>query len=83
MTAGSDLPDKILADMKKSGYPLEIKTLKILLERGLNIIPQYHYIDPTKGLSRSVDFLCVKSFGLDSQWFSSFSAHMVIECKKL
>jgi len=53
------------------------------MSKGWKLIPQYRYIDPNEHKTRSVDFLCVKAFTLDSIWYSRFRTSISLECKQL
>jgi len=78
-----NLKKKILKDLIKSGYPLEIVVLKKLLHKGWKVNPQYHYEDKIEGKNRSVDFISYKLFTLKSKWYSTFRVCLSIECKTL
>lgn len=77
------LIEKIKIDLKKSGFPLEIEVMNILLKNGWVITPQYHFKDPIEGKDRSVDFLCWKGNSIESKDYERFEVNLVIECKKL
>jgi len=75
--------EKIHRDIKKSGYPLEISVLKILLNTNWTIIPQYVYEDPDEKKQRTVDFVCYQRFELKSKLYTGFRVALFIECKTI
>lgn len=67
---------KILEDIKKTGYPLEIDVINWLMEAGWSVIPQYIYRDKHTGKIKSVDI--VSFFGKE---YKEEIPKLVLECK--
>ena len=82
-SGGSDILEKINKDIEKTGFPLEINVMKILLNSGLNVIPQFHYVDPDEGKDRTIDFYCFKAIEVKSEWYEMFRISLFIECKNI
>ena len=57
---GKDLIERVRCDLQKSGFPLEIEVMKLLMRFDWRVIPQHYYVDPDEGKGRSLDFSCVK-----------------------
>jgi len=82
MTKKDDLIKKIRRDLEKSGYPLEINVMKLLMQFDWNIIPQHYYVDPDEDKGRSLDFYCVKRVEIKSPYLDALRFILLIECKK-
>lgn len=85
MTRISDSEEtkRILADLKRRGYPLEIEVFKILANLDWTIIPQSYYVDPETRKGRTVDFGCFKRIDVSSPWFDVLRFSLFIECKHI
>ena len=54
------LPDKILKDLLKTGFPLEIESAETFKRIGWNVTHQAYHETPTEGNPRSTDLLATK-----------------------
>jgi len=85
MTRVSDSEEtkRILTDLKRRGYPLEIEVFKILANSEWTVIPQIYYIDQDEGKGRTLDFGCFKRIDVSSHWFDVLRFSLFIECKHI
>lgn len=74
----TDEERKILDDIKKSGYPLEIDVTHWLIENGWSVFPQYTYLDAETKKIRTIDALVIYLPG--GSYFESFP-RLIVECK--
>lgn len=51
------MKEKIVAWIKKTGYPLEMKIASILNKKGIPFIQSHYYYDPESNKMREIDFL--------------------------
>lgn len=51
---------KILDEIKKTGYPLEVNVTRQLMEKGWSVFPQFVYSDETTEKLRTIDILAVR-----------------------
>lgn len=72
----TDERKKILEDIEKTGYPLEIDVINRFMEAGWSVIPQYIYRDEHTGKLKSVDI--VSFFGKE---YKDEIPKIVLECK--
>lgn len=75
--------NRIIKDMEKSGYPLEIKATSILESHGWNLLNQEGYLDIEKGKWRTIDILAHQSANTsNSPVYERLHVTLVVECKK-
>jgi len=55
MTEKNDIIKQICKDLQKSGYPLEISVMKLLMQFDWKVIPQHYYVDPDESKGRTLD----------------------------
>ena len=72
---------RILKDIEKQGFPLEVKTSEVLEARGWEVTNQVAYLDYEKEKYRTVDIVAIKNILLKPSELG-FDVHLVIECKK-
>lgn len=79
-----DVKDKILEDIKKSGFLSEMQTTSLLLKNGWNNISNAKtYLDKDQGKSREIDIIGYKVKYNDSELKSlRVGIHIIIEVKK-
>jgi len=77
-----DLIEQIRSDLQKSGFPLEIKVMKLLKQFDWRVIPQHYYVDPDEEKGRSLDFCCIKRVEVNSSYVDALRFIVLIECKK-
>ncbi|HML03981.1 MAG TPA: hypothetical protein VK487_11505 [Candidatus Bathyarchaeia archaeon] len=80
---------KILSDMDKQGFPLEVQVTEILKTHGWIVDNQEAYFDAEAGKQRTVDIASVKDFEVmpyalwkkyPHRW--AFQVRLIVECKK-
>jgi len=72
---------KILEDMKKQGFPLEVRTSEILKAHDWEVTNQAAYTDIEKGKHRTVDIVAEKNVFYKPNELG-FDIRFVIECKR-
>ena len=73
---------EIQADLKKSGFPLEIVVSSILAKKGWTVRNQAYYTDQTENKGRTVDIMSHKAeFGTIGD-YDRINLTLIIECKK-
>jgi hypothetical protein len=77
------LEEKIIAELKKSGYPLEIKVTLALGSKGWNVLNQEGYIDVETNKWRTIDILASESIELSKSIYKRLHLSLAIECKKI
>jgi len=77
-----DLIERIRGDLQKSGFPLEIKVMKLLRQFDWKVIPQHYYVDPDEEKERRLDFCCIKRVEVNSSYVDALRFVLFIECKK-
>jgi len=77
------LEENIIEELKKSGYPLEIKVTLALESRGWNVLNQEGYIDVETNKWRTIDILATKSMELSKSIYERLHLSLAIECKKI
>lgn len=78
-----DLYDRILLEINKTGFPLELRTAEVLKSRGYSVAHSLFYIDEDEGKPREVDLRALKmhEIKLDNRTF--IVRHwLLVECKK-
>ena len=73
--------NKILADMEKHGFPLEVRTSVTLQTYGWEVTNQASYIDMDSKKNRTIDIIAEKNVILNSSKLG-FDIWLFIECKK-
>lgn len=75
----TDEERKILEDIKKTGYPLEVDVANWLIEKGWSVFPQYPYFDKQAKKIRAIDMVA-SHYG----WaiMSGGLPRLIVECKK-
>jgi hypothetical protein len=73
--------EKIKADMELQGFPLEVKTSRILEAHGWEVTNQTSYLDAESGKNRTLDVIAEKNVILNSKW--GFDIWLCVECKKV
>ena len=76
----NDIEAFIRKEIKKSGFPLEIKSALILRKLGWNAIPHTIFYNSLKNSNREIDLTAIKQIQ-DPRFTLAFSI-LVIECKK-
>jgi len=81
-----DIIKKIMDDVDKQGFPLEVRVTEMLKTHGWRVDNQEAYFDTETGKQRTVDIVSVKDFDvmpLDKyphDW--AFQVRLIVECKK-
>jgi hypothetical protein len=78
-----DLEEKIIEELKKSGYPLEVEVTLALESSGWNVLNQEGYIDSETNKWRTIDVLATKSIELSGSVYQRLHLSLAIECKKI
>jgi len=79
----SNEEEKILSDLERSGYPLEINATSILESNGWNVINQEGYFDLESNKWRTIDIIATKNIALPSlSAYERLHISLIIECKK-
>lgn len=73
---------KILDDMEKQGFPLEVKTAEILQRHNWEITNQASYLDMESKKNRTLDIIAEKNVFLEPSTLG-FDIWLFIECKKV
>jgi hypothetical protein len=73
--------ERILKDMEKQGFPLEVKTSEILKTRNWEVTNQAAYLDIEKGKHRTVDIVAEKNVSSEPNRLA-FDVWLVAECKR-
>jgi len=74
---------RIIEDIEKSGYPLEIKSTLILESMNWHVLNQEGYLDIETAKWRSIDILAHKNLDVpNSSIYERLHVSLVIECKK-
>ena len=58
----TDEERRILDDIKKTGYPLEMDVTRQFMEKGWSVFPEYIYSDESTGKLRTIDILAIRFF---------------------
>jgi len=75
--------EKIIGDIEKSGYPVEIKATSILESNGWNVLNQQVYLDTETRKWRPIDIVAFKNVKLpDYSIYERLHVSLIIECKK-
>lgn len=78
------LEERIIEELEKSGYPLEIKATLTLESRGWNVLNQEGYLDVETNKWRTIDIFATKTFELpNSPIYKKLHLCLAIECKKI
>jgi hypothetical protein len=78
-----DLKDKILAEINKTGFPLELRVSKLLHGNGYHVANNLYYIDRDDNKGREVDIRALKNTVFEVEEISYFVRHcLLIECKR-
>ena len=78
-----DEKEKILGDIEKTGFPLEIEVTSILEEDGWLVYNQEGYLDPDENKLRTIDILGFKVRDFpDALIYKRLHYALVVECKK-
>ena len=75
-----DEKERILSDMKKRGFALEIRTSEILETHGWEVSHQVFYL-PSELENRTIDILAEKNVVLEPKW--GFDIWLCVERKKI
>ena len=75
--------DRIIKEMEKSGYPLEIKATLILESNGWNVLNQEGYLDVETDMWRTINILATKYTNIpNSSVYERMLMILTVECKK-
>jgi hypothetical protein len=78
-----DLKEKILDEINKTGFPLELRISKFLQENEYHIANNLYYIDLDENKGREVDMRALKNFRFKENDEEYFVRHcLLIECKR-
>jgi len=78
-----DIIKKILDDMDRQGFPLEVRVTEMLKSHGWSVDNQEAYFDEETGKQRTVDIVSIKDVDVipsEKDW--AFQIRLVAECKK-
>ncbi|MEM0095679.1 MAG: hypothetical protein QW660_03490 [Candidatus Bathyarchaeia archaeon] len=79
----SDLEERIIKDLEKSGYPLEIYTTSILESKDWGVINQDGYLDAEEGKWRTIDISAFKKIDVpNSPVYQVLHFTLTVECKR-
>ncbi|MEM3641559.1 MAG: hypothetical protein QXH37_06540 [Candidatus Bathyarchaeia archaeon] len=80
-----DLKNKLISEIEKSGYPLEIEISSILESKDWYVINNRPYVDSDEGKLRSIDISAFHATAFDFEKYDplTFSPNLVVECKKV
>lgn len=79
------LGDKIIDDLLKTGFPLEVFTSNILNNNNWRVVSSPLYIDPDNKITRELDINALKIYKSSSYSKNNRTAlfsHLIIQCKK-
>jgi hypothetical protein len=83
MNEENSLEKRIIKDLEKSGYPLEIYTTSVLESKGWEVINQDGYLDAEEGKWRTIDISAFMRIELPySSVYRVLHLTLIIECKK-
>ena len=77
-----DIIKKILDDMDRQGFPLEVRVTETLKSHGWSVDNQEAYFDEETGKQRTVDIVSIKDVDVipsEKDW--AFQIRLVAECK--
>jgi hypothetical protein len=78
-----DLVNKLIADIEKTGFPLELRVGQLLQERGYYVANNVYFLDRDEGKGREVDLRALFNFFFKTGSQASAVRHcLLIECKK-
>jgi hypothetical protein len=84
METGAELERKILQDIAKTGYPLEIRASLVLEAQGWSVTHNPAYLDPEEQKAREIDIRAVMSWDVEKPGGSKhfLACNLLVECKK-
>jgi len=77
-----DLEERIIKDMQKTGFPLEIAAGTLFSEKGWKVSHQVLFYDEDERKSRKIDFLAHRAVAKSFRSFKGLLYDIVVECKK-
>lgn len=78
-----DLKESILKEVNKTGFPLELRVSKLLMDSEYYVANNLYYIDQDEGKGREVDIRALKNFVFEEGGKSYCVRHcLLIECKR-
>lgn len=79
----NDEKKKIIEEIDKTGFPLELRVSKFLQDEGYYVANNLYFIDQDEGKGREVDMRALKNYEFYSGRKNYFIRHLLlIECKK-
>ncbi len=76
------IEEKILADLKKSGFPLEIWAASELRARGWNVRHQGYYEDSDTKKGGTIDIIAGRAIALEGRVPDRITTQCILECKQ-
>lgn len=77
---------RILDDIKKTGYPLEVDVARLLMEKGWGVFPQWVYSDERTKKIRTIDMLVMPFVTEPTILLNQSNIYrwpiIILECKK-
>lgn len=81
--AESDLENRILKVIEKTGFPLELRVSKVLQDRKYHVANNLYYLDKDEEKGREVDMRALKNFVIKSGDIEFLVRNcLLIECKR-
>ena len=78
-----ELKDKILKEISKTGFPLELRVSELLNNVGYYVANNLYYVDLDEGKGREIDLRALKNYDFKIESKQYFVRHcLLIECKK-
>lgn len=74
----SEKEKRILKDIEKSGYPLEVDVIEQFMKKYWSVFPQYPYFDKQKERMRAIDMVAY----YPAEMRAFFLPMLIVECKK-
>jgi hypothetical protein len=75
-----NITERILEDMEKQGFPLEVQVTEMLKTHGWHVSNQEAYFDRETGKQRTIDIESIKDIELPKEL--AFQIRLIVECKK-
>lgn len=79
----NDLHDKILSEIDKTGFPLELRVTKYLNDREYLVASNIYFVDLDEGKGRELDLRALRNYIIESEGSNYYCRnYYFIECKK-
>jgi hypothetical protein len=76
------IEEELKADIKKSGFPLEMDVNYILRNKKWNVINEAYYLDQDENKARYIDIIATRLEQVEASKINRLNVTLVIECKR-